>query len=76
MCIDKNKTPLFIAQGANDARVRKTESEQKVEALKERGVDVQYRSRTARAKVSAARKTITSSKARVLTTRVVRSGTV
>jgi len=39
---DKIKTPLFIAQGANDPRVNKAESDQMVEALKKRGVDVQY----------------------------------
>jgi dipeptidyl aminopeptidase/acylaminoacyl peptidase len=36
------KTPLFIAQGANDPRVSKNESDQMVEALRKRGVDVQY----------------------------------
>lgn len=39
---DKIKTPLFIAQGANDPRVRKTESDQMVESLKIRGIDVEY----------------------------------
>jgi dipeptidyl aminopeptidase/acylaminoacyl peptidase len=39
---DKIKTPLFIAQGANDPRVNKAESDQMVEALKARGVEVQY----------------------------------
>ncbi len=39
---DKIKTPLFIAQGANDARVKISESDQMVNALKARGVDVQY----------------------------------
>ncbi len=34
--------PLFIAQGANDPRVKKSESDQMVEAMKERGVDVEY----------------------------------
>jgi dipeptidyl aminopeptidase/acylaminoacyl peptidase len=33
---------LFIAQGANDPRVNKAESDQMVEALKKRGVDVEY----------------------------------
>src|SRR6476469_9707423 len=37
---DKIKTPLFIAQGAHDPRVNKAESDQMVEALKKRGVDV------------------------------------
>ncbi|HEX3010267.1 MAG TPA: prolyl oligopeptidase family serine peptidase [Bacteroidales bacterium] len=40
--VDKIKTPLFIAQGANDPRVNKAESDQMVEALKKRGVEVQY----------------------------------
>ena len=39
---DKIKTPLFIAQGANDPRVNKNESDQMVEALRKRGVEVQY----------------------------------
>ena len=39
---DRIKTPLFIAQGANDPRVNKDESDQMVEALKKRGVEVQY----------------------------------
>ena len=34
--------PLFIAQGANDPRVNKAESDQMVAALRERGVDVEY----------------------------------
>lgn len=36
------KTPLFVAQGANDPRVNKAESDQMVEALKKRGVAVEY----------------------------------
>lgn len=39
---DKIKTPLFIAQGANDPRVNKAESDQMVEAMKNRGVEVEY----------------------------------
>ena len=39
---DQIKTPLFIAQGAKDPRVKQSESDQMVEALKQRGVDVQY----------------------------------
>ena len=35
-------TPLFVAQGANDPRVNKAESDQMVEALKARGVIVEY----------------------------------
>ena len=40
--IDKIKVPLFIAQGANDPRVKKSESDQIVEALKSVGIDVPY----------------------------------
>lgn len=40
--VDKIKTPLFIAQGANDPRVKKEHSDQMVEALKKRGIDVEY----------------------------------
>jgi len=39
---DKIKAPLFIAQGANDPRVNKAESDQMVAALKKRGVKVEY----------------------------------
>lgn len=39
---DRIKTPLFIAQGANDPRVNKAESDQMVEALKARGIIVEY----------------------------------
>lgn len=39
---DKIKAPLFVAQGANDPRVKKAESDQIVEALRKRGVDVEY----------------------------------
>jgi dipeptidyl aminopeptidase/acylaminoacyl peptidase len=39
---DKIKSPLLIAQGANDPRVKKAESDQIVDALKKRGVDVPY----------------------------------
>lgn len=39
---DRIKTPLFIAQGAKDPRVVKSESDQMVDALKKRGVEVQY----------------------------------
>ncbi len=39
---DKIKTPLFVAQGANDPRVNKAESDQIVEALRARGIDVEY----------------------------------
>jgi dipeptidyl aminopeptidase/acylaminoacyl peptidase len=40
--VDKIVTPLFVAQGANDPRVNKAESDQIVEALKKRGVQVEY----------------------------------
>lgn len=40
--VDRIRTPLLIAQGAQDPRVNKAESDQVVKALQERGVDVQY----------------------------------
>jgi dipeptidyl aminopeptidase/acylaminoacyl peptidase len=40
--VEKIKAPLFIAQGANDPRVNKNESDQMVEAMKKRGVEVEY----------------------------------
>lgn len=40
--VDKIKAPLFVAQGANDPRVNKDESDQMVAALKKRGIDVPY----------------------------------
>jgi dipeptidyl aminopeptidase/acylaminoacyl peptidase len=39
---DKIKTPLLFAQGANDPRVNKSESDQMVAALKQRGIEVEY----------------------------------
>ena len=42
----KIKTPLFIAQGANDPRVNKAESDQMVEELRKRGVEVDYMVKT------------------------------
>jgi dipeptidyl aminopeptidase/acylaminoacyl peptidase len=39
---DRIRTPLFVAQGAKDPRVNKAESDQIVEALKKRGVPVEY----------------------------------
>ena len=36
------KVPLLIAQGANDPRVNKAESDQMVAALKARGIEVPY----------------------------------
>ncbi len=40
--IDQIKTPLFIAQGANDPRVNINESDQVVKALRDRDIDVPY----------------------------------
>ncbi len=40
--VEKIKVPLFIAQGANDPRVKKDESDQIVKALREQGVNVPY----------------------------------
>jgi dipeptidyl aminopeptidase/acylaminoacyl peptidase len=39
---DRITAPLFVAQGANDPRVKKSESDQMVDAMKERGIDVEY----------------------------------
>lgn len=39
---DRIIAPLLIAQGANDPRVNKAESDQMVEALRARGVEVKY----------------------------------
>jgi dipeptidyl aminopeptidase/acylaminoacyl peptidase len=39
---DHNKAPLFVIQGANDTRVPRHESDQIVERLLERGVEVRY----------------------------------
>ena len=39
---DKIKAPLFVAQGAKDPRVNIDESNQIVNALKSRGIDVEY----------------------------------
>ncbi len=40
--VDKIKAPLFVAQGANDPRVNIDESDQIVNALKERNIAVEY----------------------------------
>ncbi len=40
--VDKIKSALFIAQGANDPRVVQAESDQMVEALRKNGITVQY----------------------------------
>jgi len=39
---DKIKTPLLVVQGANDPRVNKSESDQIVVALRDRGFTVEY----------------------------------
>ena len=39
---DRIKAPLFIAQGKNDPRVVKAHSDAMVEAMRKRGVTVQY----------------------------------
>jgi dipeptidyl aminopeptidase/acylaminoacyl peptidase len=39
---DRIKVPLLIAQGANDPRVKKNESDQMVEAMRAKGVEVEY----------------------------------
>jgi len=39
---DQIQAPLLVIQGANDPRVKKAESDQIVEALRARGVDVPY----------------------------------
>jgi dipeptidyl aminopeptidase/acylaminoacyl peptidase len=40
--VENIKAPLLIAQGLNDPRVNKDESDQMVEALKKNGIDVPY----------------------------------
>ena len=39
---DKIKAPLFVIHGANDPRVKKAESDQIVNTLEERGIEVPY----------------------------------
>ncbi len=39
---DKIEVPMLVAQGANDPRVKQEESEQIVEALRGRGIEVDY----------------------------------
>jgi dipeptidyl aminopeptidase/acylaminoacyl peptidase len=39
---DKIQVPLLVAQGANDPRVRKEESDQIVDALRKKGIAVEY----------------------------------
>ena len=40
--VDKIKAPLLVLQGAKDPRVVKAESDQIVDALRKRGVEVEY----------------------------------
>ncbi len=40
--VDNIIAPLFVAQGARDPRVNKDESDQMVDALKKRGIEVEY----------------------------------
>lgn len=40
--VDAIRTPLMVAQGANDVRVVQAESDNIVKALRARGVDVEY----------------------------------
>src|SRR5690606_6957774 len=40
--IDKIKCPLLVVQGANDPRVNVAESDQVVEALRKKGLPVEY----------------------------------
>jgi dipeptidyl aminopeptidase/acylaminoacyl peptidase len=40
--VDQIKIPVLIGQGANDPRVKQAESEQIVEAMKEKGLDFEY----------------------------------
>jgi dipeptidyl aminopeptidase/acylaminoacyl peptidase len=40
--VDKIRAPLFIVQGANDPRVPKSEADQIYEAVKARGIPVEY----------------------------------
>ena len=40
--VDRIKAPLLIAHGSNDPRVKQDESDQIVNALRKRGIDVKY----------------------------------
>ncbi|KPJ96662.1 MAG: peptidase S9 [Gemmatimonas sp. SG8_17] len=40
--VDRIKIPMLIAQGANDPRVKQSESEQIVAAMKDKGIDHEY----------------------------------
>jgi dipeptidyl aminopeptidase/acylaminoacyl peptidase len=40
--VDRIKIPMLIAQGANDPRVKQSESEQIVAAMKDKNIDHEY----------------------------------
>jgi dipeptidyl aminopeptidase/acylaminoacyl peptidase len=40
--VEQIKIPILIAQGANDPRVKQSESEQIVEAMKSKGIEYEY----------------------------------
>jgi dipeptidyl aminopeptidase/acylaminoacyl peptidase len=40
--VEQIKIPMLIAQGANDPRVKQSESEQIVEAMKSKGIEYEY----------------------------------
>jgi dipeptidyl aminopeptidase/acylaminoacyl peptidase len=40
--VDNIRVPVLVAQGANDPRVNKAESDQIVEALRAKGIEVEY----------------------------------
>jgi dipeptidyl aminopeptidase/acylaminoacyl peptidase len=40
--VDQIEIPILIAQGANDVRVKQSESEQIIEAMKEKGIEYEY----------------------------------
>ena len=40
--VDQIKIPILIAQGANDVRVKQAESDQVVEAMKQKGIEYEY----------------------------------
>ncbi len=40
--VDRIKIPMLVAQGANDPRVKQTEAEQIVAAMREKGIDHEY----------------------------------
>jgi dipeptidyl aminopeptidase/acylaminoacyl peptidase len=44
--VDQIRTPLLVVQGANDTRVVQAESDNLVEALRARGVEVEYMVKT------------------------------